>query len=142
MEVSELVGLWPQVLSLADEQELQKSDVLEALRSGEPIPPALTDRVMPLLADILDKKYKFGRGIRPKPSLNRKLITMYFEWLKKDLEVGDFSRIYDVDEQRQAELELKDKTPRSVALSMISLQFDISERQLEAYLKEQRTKKR
>ncbi len=131
MDISELVGEWPRIMSLEKEGALTKKDVLEALRSGEPVPP----KVALFLADILDGTYRFKSGKKPKGIFTKRVAWILFEHLKKELEAGDLSGICEPEERRCIEGDLAaGETPYSIALRVTAKTYDISTRQLEAYI--------
>lgn len=115
MEIKDLIGLWPQVLHLADKRELKKADVVAALHSDEPIPPA----ARALIADILAGKYKYKTGPL-QPSLAEQLgLVHWFAFLE---------------EEGMSNPKLRGETARTLAIETIESGFGISKRKIEGIL--------
>lgn len=115
MEISELIGLWPRVLELASRRELRKSDVVEALRSDEPIPPA----ARALLADILEGKHKNKRGPRGPSEFEQFVIVM---------------RFLQLEEEFKATPKKIGETARTLALATVAREWRVSDSKIENVL--------
>lgn len=167
MDINELVGVWAVVLQEAGSGELRKSDVVEALRSGEPIPTVIADRVMPLLADVVDGEYSFNRGPKPKGKLERMFTCMGFDYMESDLRAAreylkknttheDLERLknyienggrawygWDDESWRGAveKLQKKGETPYSIVLELTAEKAGVSTRRIEQRLESYRSTK-
>ncbi len=117
MEVTDLIGLWPVVLSKAKARDLRGADVVEALRSEEPIPPA----ARALIADILEGNYKYKTGPAKLSFSGQVALVHYFVFLEGE---GISKR------------KLKGETARTLAIEAIESGCGYSKRKIEGILSE------
>ena len=145
MEINDLIGLWPGVLHSKKKGELTKADVVEALRSDEPIPREARE----LLADYVEGKPTFKPGPKTRPAFEKQMILMLYrdarawgEKTQRGIDTHEPLILWGVADEtaQQAKDSLSaGDSPREIALELVAEVYGYRDpRQIEKYIAEDR----
>ena len=137
MDVLEIMNrtptAWEKIeLNYKNGEEIFRDDILKALQSGEAVPITLNA----LIHAVISGEYKFKPGLRGKSKVQEAIIIINLDSLEM-IEQG-ITENWPCFSDLHKESKLHGDTPRAVAKRYLAQSLNISERQLEKYLTEQK----